>query len=163
MKDQWNIKGIMNAMQKRIHDETEVAGEILLSEVKRQTPVDTGNLKSKNQKERIAFDKVRVFNNARQAAQREFGGVIKAGTGEKRAKYLTIPIHPMAKGKEAGDFDDLFFVKTGGKLFLAKKTGKTDRSIKFLFVLKKSVRQEATPYMRPGLDAAWPKIQEALR
>jgi len=164
MKDQWNIQGVLNIQDQHLQDQLEIASEILLSEIKYFTPVDEGNLLSKNQKEIIDNKQIRVFNNAIYAIQREFGGVITAGTGKKKAKYLSIPIHKLSKGKEPGDFDDLFLIKKkDGEMFLAQQTGKTKRSIKFLFVLKESVRQTATPFMRPGLESAWPKIQEAIK
>jgi len=159
MKDQWNIQGVLNIQDQHLQDQLEIASEILLSEIKYFTPVDEGNLLSKNQKEIIDKKKIKVFNNAIYAAQREWGGVITA----KKAKMLSIPIHSLSKGKEPGDFSDLFIVKTDKNIFLAQKIGKTDKSIKYLFVLKKSVRQTATPFMRPGLESAWPKIQKALK
>lgn len=36
--------------------------------------------------------------------------VLRPGSGKK---YLTIPAHPEAYGKRAGEFDDLFFVRVG--------------------------------------------------
>lgn len=74
-------------------------------------------------------------------AQKEFGGTIRA----KNAKFLTIPIAPEAKGKRAGEFENTFVM--GGIIFQGFEHGKRkDGSLKALFVLKKSVDQEAEPW-----------------
>lgn len=82
-------------------------------------------------------------------AQKEFGGTIKA----KNAKFLTIPIAPEAKGKRAGEFENTFVM--GGIIFQGIEHGKKkDGGLKALFVLKKSVTQDAEPW--------WPKSGPVL-
>ena len=65
----------------------------------------------------------------------EYGADIKT----KKAKWLTIPINPKAKGKRARDFSGLFFYQPKGKdyAFLARKTGK--KGIENMFLLLKNV------------------------
>lgn len=77
-------------------------------------------------------------------AQRFFGGTIRP----RKAKALTIPIHPEAHGKRAREFDDLALIQTGtpGVAILAK-TGK-NTFIPF-FILLRSVFQEPDPTVLP--------------
>ncbi len=74
--------------------------------------------------ETISQSKVEVGalkgENAWLAGIHEYGVTIKA----KRAKYLTVPIHPDSVGKKARDFNDLFvFTAASGEKFLARGDG----------------------------------------
>ncbi|GAK01504.1 hypothetical protein JCM19055_4676 [Geomicrobium sp. JCM 19055] len=96
--------------------------------------------------------KVGVFGDAdsemvKIAGAHEFGVTITPKSG----KYLTIPSHPKAKGKSAGDFHDLFFIPTQkGNGLLAKERGK--ESFDVYFVLVKSVTIPERSYLRTGFD-----------
>lgn len=85
------------------------------------------------------------------AAIHEYGCNITA----KRAEYLTVPIHPKAKGKRARDFNDLFMIttKTGNK-FLVRKIGrgKYKGELEFLYWLTKSVKIPERSFLRTGHD-----------
>jgi hypothetical protein len=81
------------------------------------------------------------------AAIHEYGCNIVA----KNAKYLTVPIHPDAKGKRAGDFPELFFVQAkSGEKFLARDKGKDDMEL--LYWLTKSVKIPERSFLRAGYD-----------
>jgi len=87
-----------------------------------------------------------VFTNNPYARIHEFGGVILP----KRAKALTVPLSPLAEGKRAGDFDrkQTFLLKRDGKapvIMLKQEQGEPIA----LFVLLKSVRIPARPFMEP--------------
>jgi hypothetical protein len=70
------------------------------------------------------------------------GDIFKRAAGPvtvtaKQAKMLTIPWRKEAYGKRAGEFADLFPVRSKrGNAFLARRNGRT---VEFLFLLKKSV------------------------
>ena len=88
---------------------------------------------------------------------REFGGVIKPRT----AQALAIPIHPSAKNKLPGDFDDLTLIQRKGKNpLLVRKQGKGRKHerLEIMFVLTKKVIQKAANegrgFMRPGARKA---------
>lgn len=70
-----------------------------------------------------------------------------------KAKWLTIPIHPAAKGKRARDFSGLFFYQPKGKeyAFLARKKGK--KGIENIFLLMKKVKIPERAFLRGGYDA----------
>ncbi len=79
--------------------------------------------------------------------QRLLGGTITP----KRAKLLTIPVHPDAHGKRAGEFNDLSFIKTGsgrGATAVLAKTGQGSL-FEVFYVLVKSVTQEGDPTVLP--------------
>ncbi|MGY4689342.1 hypothetical protein [Salibacterium sp. K-3] len=77
----------------------------------------------------------------------EFGVDIKP----KQSQYLTIPAHPKAHGKSAGDFSNLFFIETDdGSKLLAREKGKDQ--IEVYFVLVKSVTIPERSYVRSTYD-----------
>lgn len=74
----------------------------------------------------------------------EYGMTIKP----KKAKALTIPVSPKAKGKRARDFPNLFRPK--GTRVLAIPKGKDD--IEVLFVLVPSITIPERSFLRSGFD-----------
>lgn len=68
----------------------------------------------------------------------------------KKAKYLTVPIHPDSVGKKARDFPDLFvFTAASGEKFLAR--GKGD-DLQFYFWLTPKVVIPERSFLRTGYD-----------
>lgn len=92
------------------------------------------------------------------AAVHEFGANIKT----RNAKWLTIPIHPAAKGRRARDFSGLFFYQPKGKdyAFLARKKGK--KGVENLFLLMKSVKIPERSFLRSGYDAHEKEIADKI-
>lgn len=76
----------------------------------------------------------------------------------KRAKFLTIPLIPAAKGKRAGDFNDLFpmGLDKGGNGVLARDKGNGE--IEAVFALVKSVKIPERSFLRTGFDKNIGKI-----
>lgn len=96
-------------------------------------------------------DTAGVATNLKYAKIHNFGGTIKA----KNAKYLTIPIAPMAKGKRAREFPDTFIYTNKEKdaAYIAQ-TVQTKRKrkgglsgIRLLYALKKEVTMPKREYM----------------
>lgn len=86
------------------------------------------------------------------AAIHEYGCNIEA----KKAQYLTVPIHPKAKGKKASDFKDLVCIenKKGNKFLIRKiNKGKNKGSVEFLYWLTESVKIPERAFLRNGHDA----------
>ena len=76
----------------------------------------------------------------------EFGCTITP----KRAKYLTVPIHPEAVGRKARSIPDLFFFQAAsGEKFLAKGNGD---SLEFYYWLASSVKIPERSFLRAGHD-----------
>ena len=93
--------------------------------------------------------------NAWLAAIHEYGCNIEA----KKAQYLTVPVHPKAKGKKASDFNDLFFYESkSGEKFLVREKGKD--SIEVLFWLTKSVKIPERAFLRNGHDENIDKVMK---
>lgn len=93
--------------------------------------------------------------NAWLAAIHEYGCNIEA----KKAEYLTVPVHPKAKGKKASDFKDLFFYESkSGEKFLVREKGKD--SIEVLFWLAKSVKIPERAFLRNGHDENIDKVMK---
>lgn len=69
--------------------------------------------------------------------------VLRPGSGRK---YLTIPAHPEAYGRRAGEFPDLFFVRVGPRqtAALARKVDGRE-TMEILFFLTKSARIKHAP------------------
>lgn len=94
---------------------------------------------------------LRVGTNLIYGAIRQFGTAILPGgvLRPKRAKALTIPISPEAYGKRARDFSNTFILRRAddepgeGLIMLKLASGEA----KPLFALRKSVKQEARPYL----------------
>lgn len=77
----------------------------------------------------------------------EYGCDIKA----KRAKYLTVPVNPKAKGKRAGEFKDLYFIEDkDGDKFLVRNVGKD--KIEFMYWLTEWVKIPERSFLRSGFD-----------
>lgn len=88
------------------------------------------------------------------AGVHEYGATIKA----KRAKLLTVPIHPDSVGKKAREIPDLFlFTAKSGEKFLAKGDG--DNLI-FYYWLTPSVTIPERSFLRAGHDANVKRIIE---
>lgn len=80
------------------------------------------------------------------AAIHEYGCTVRA----KKAKYLTVPIHPAAVGKKARSFPDLFlFTAKSGEKFLAKGEG---NNLEFYYWLTRSVKIPERSFLRAGHD-----------
>ncbi len=108
-------------------------------------PKIVANLKeiSRKKVEIGAFD----GENAWLVGIHEYGCTITA----KTSKYLTIPVHPKAKGKKAKDFPDLFFYEaSSGEKFLVREKGKN--GLEVLFWLTKSVKIPERSFLRAGHD-----------
>lgn len=76
----------------------------------------------------------------------------------KKAKMLTIPVSPKAKGKRAADFPNLFRPK--GTDFLAIPSGKGEFEV--LFVLKTSVTIPERSFIRAGYDENIDSINDKI-
>lgn len=69
----------------------------------------------------------------------------------KKAKYLTVPCNPKAKGKRARDFKNLFFVQAkSGEKFLARPVGKDRFEVMFWLTRKVHIPERA--FLRNGYD-----------
>ncbi len=81
------------------------------------------------------------------AAANEFGAVIKP----KKGQYISIPVHPEAKGKSPKDFSGLNFIpgKHKGYAWLVRGTGLTAEK---MFILKRSVTIPERAFIRTALD-----------
>lgn len=91
---------------------------------------------------------VGVFNgeHAWLAGIHEYGCTITA----KKAKYLTVPIHPKAVGKKAGSIKGLFFFEAAsGEKFLAKGDGD---NLELYYWLTRSVKIPERSFLRAGHD-----------
>jgi len=96
------------------------------------------------------------------AGVHEYGATITA----KKAKNLTIPISPKAKGKRAADFPDLFVHKADtGNVFLAReiKRGKNKGTIECLFWLTPSVTIPERSFIRGGYDNSQDALAQACK
>ena len=81
------------------------------------------------------------------AAIHEYGCDIRP----KKAKYLTVPVNPKAKGKKAGDFTDLYMIEDkDGDKFLVRDKGKDE--IEFMFWLTSHVKIPERSFLRKGFD-----------
>jgi hypothetical protein len=108
--------------------------------------------------EAIGNHKVKVGafkgENAWIAGVHEFGCDIRA----KRARYLTVPIHPDSVGKKAREIPDLFFFEAAsGEKFLAKGDG--DNLI-FYYWLTPSVKIPERSFLRTGHDENHARVLE---
>jgi hypothetical protein len=84
---------------------------------------------------------------AKYAAANEYGATITAKKG-----YLSIPVHPAAKGIRPSDFGDLVFIpgRNKGHAFLARvtKDGKREN----FYLLKRTVKIPERSYLRGAFD-----------
>lgn len=77
----------------------------------------------------------------------EYGCDIRA----TKAKYLTVPCNPKAKGKSAKDFKNLFFFESSsGEKFLARNIGKSGFEVMFWLTPKVHIPERA--FLRNGYD-----------
>ena len=115
---------------------------------------------------RVSSSSVQITNTAPYYRHKIRGGTIRA----KRAKYLTIPLVPEAKGRFAEQFERF----TGKRLFRPKGTNvlavKQGSGIKPIYALRESVRQKAVPgalppskvYVDPFVQSVLKQLREAL-
>jgi len=149
----WNTAHIKTLAQKRADAEVELLADTvnkrILFNIDANFPTGGGGLRTAQHKVKTGPAKRRVFNGAIYAAIREYGGVIKP----VKAKALSIPVHPRAKGKVPRDFNDLVYIPRKGKPgFLVQKRGrgKNHERMDIMFVLVAQVKQDGKPYFRPG-------------
>lgn len=94
------------------------------------------------------------------AAHKQTGGTISApgkGAGATGAKFLTIPVDKLSRGKSVGELKTRFIIfRAGDCLFGYPRGVKTSKEIppKLLYVLRKSVKQHAEPWFPDGARAA---------
>lgn len=98
--------------------------------------INGGFQKSWSADVKIRGDQVSVTVDSSHIASKihQYGGIIRP----IRAKALTIPVHPSARGKAAGDFPDLFLLRTSKGAFLMRG-GRGKARPQLMYVLKKSV------------------------
>lgn len=108
---------------------------------------------------------IRVGTDLPYGRHLEFGAVVTA----KKAKYLTIPLNRAAKmmrrrNTTLRSVAGLFPLIRPGKtpLLARRKVRGKDKTIEPMFALKKTVRIEARPWMRPALDNAKDEMQAAF-
>jgi phage gpG-like protein len=91
-----------------------------------------------------------VYSRDVRARIHELGGTIVP----RRAKALTIPLCPEARRKRATEFDrkKTFLLKRPGKDPVIMLKGEEGGQATALYVLKKSVRIPARPFLRPPED-----------
>lgn len=77
----------------------------------------------------------------------EYGATITP----KKSSYLTVPTHPDAVGKKAGEFSDLWTLRTdSGELFLCRNRGKDKFDV--MYWLTKSVKIPERAFLRRSHD-----------
>lgn len=137
--------------------------------------VDTGSLRRSIQVDRSKLSedlRNRVGTNLKYGRIQEFGGVVRA----KSVKALPVPLTPEAKvllRRTSGSIrslnltpiktkkGDLLLVRMKpGRKIAQKHGGGTREAWEPLFILKKSVRLPARPYLRPALAAALPRMRQ---
>ncbi|HEV3029636.1 MAG TPA: HK97 gp10 family phage protein [Planctomycetota bacterium] len=97
------------------------------------------------------------------ARQVDFGGPIFSKT-----KMLSIPLDPILTGQGVSMYsspleeDGLFVLKLWGKVFLAKKMGKTDKTIQLHWLLKDNVMQPGTDFFSNVIAARKSVAVEAI-
>jgi phage gpG-like protein len=101
--------------------------------------------------------KGKLGSNKVYAAIHEMGGTIVP----KTKKMLAIPTK-YARGRRPADFQNTFVLQAYGKAIIMQKTGKTDRSIRPLFVLKRSVTIPKRPFLKPALEYIVPQLMENI-
>ena len=155
----WDINALAETQRKRLDANSFLMAKTVEKNIRYLTPKDTGYLDDHTQIRKISIGHYQVFNNAEYVLQREYGGTIKP-----KGKYLAIPIHKKSKGISAKDFPgELKVTKRGDTLFLVFREGKTARSDKFYYVLKKEVYQPATPFFRTGAKAGFKEGRAKLK
>lgn len=87
------------------------------------------------------------------ASIHEYGCDIKP----TRAKFLTVPCNPKARGKRAGDFPDLFFLELkDGSKWLVRDAG-ADK-LEFMFALMAHVKIPERSFLRSGFDECHERV-----
>lgn len=152
----WNDRNLINAVDKKLFASLDAVGEFLVTEAKHRAPVDRGLLRSSIDKAVYPNKTVRVSAFSQYAVIQELGGTIRPD----KANNLAIPVHQKAVkwsqsngNKSINDFPiPLTFIKRKGKpsLLVRETKGKNKRT-EIMFVLVKSVRIKAQPYLRPAL------------
>lgn len=95
--------------------------------------------------------------NAWLASIHEYGCDIRP----KNAKYLTVPVSPKARGKSAGDFNDLYFIEDkDGDKFLARDKGKNE--IEILYWLTDHVKIPERSFLRTGFDKNIDRVNKTI-
>jgi len=107
---------------------------------------------------------VRFGFNKKHARQRDQGGPIVP----KNARMLAIPLDPILTGRGVPQYPspraepDLFLLKLWGKLFLARKMGKTDRTIQLHWLLVDRVEQEGSHFLTGSVQEATPDMPRRI-
>ncbi len=103
----------------------------------------------------------RLFGfNSKHGRQTDQGGTILP----KNGRMLSIPLDPILTSRGVPQYPsprsepDLFLLKLWGKLFLARRMGKTDRSIELHWLLVPSVEQPGTRFVSDVVKAETPGI-----
>ena len=124
--NKWYINQAKALIEQRLEDYTEIAAEVVRSEITRITPLDEGNLKGGNDKRKMGKAFWRVFNNVEYAPDVEFGtGPHEIVPKEKKALHFFIKgaeifakrvMHPGTKAKP--------FMRPGYRNAIAKLRGR---------------------------------------
>jgi len=99
---------------------------------------------------------VTVENRHVAAAQKQYGGPIEA----KKARALTIPVAPEAKGRRAGEFTDLKKISLDGKSLLGRQKGK--KGFEALYVLVRRTRPQNPEPFWPDEETAGKLLKKAV-
>lgn len=157
------VVNLMGAQLQRVMDATKQAmGEIandLVSEAQARIQNGSGDLSRSGTVEDLVIEGdelVQRFGfNSVHGRQTDQGGTIKA----KNGRNLAIPLDPILTSRGVSKYTgpraepDLFPLKLWGKLFLARKMGKTDRTIQLHWLLVPSVTQEGNRFFTGVVDA----------
>lgn len=72
-RDKWYIQQVISGQRKRAAAAVLLGADVVVTEIKKRTKVDTGNLKGNNQKRKINDLHWQVYNNTSYAPDVEFG------------------------------------------------------------------------------------------
>lgn len=108
----------------------------------------------------VVPDGVLISTNQIGIRQRYYGGTIRP----KKAKYLTIPVHPMAHGKRAGEFGKLDLIRgRGGKPIALALPAQGKRGFgTILYRLVQQVNQKPDPSILPTAEQLGAGITPAV-
>jgi hypothetical protein len=149
-------------IQKKVRQRMAIVAEYIETAAKLLAPVDTGNLRGSIRGSVPNWFTAQVGTSLNYAAQVEFGGTIKPKGKPFGADALTIPLSKEAKLKNAGEFSDLFVLKTKtGKAFLVQDLG--GGNLVFHYLLAKKVTQKAKPFLRPAIYNRKSQIAQILK
>lgn len=96
----------------------------------------------------ITAEGVRVGINHVGLRQRYLGGTIVP----RAARSLTIPVHPLAYGRRAREFDDLEYVRTRAGEGVLIRPGAEGEEGEVFYALKRRVTQRPDPTVLPRMD-----------